>query len=92
MTSELLHLDFSYWPICQGPNQCGLLHNELLIYLILLPEATKIYQNAISTFIPPFFSCPGAERGRNVQEMSIAGCPGVPLVYRVLVHGVSLNQ
>lgn len=65
MTFKLLHLDFSYWPICQWPNQCALLHNELLIFLIPLPKATKIYQNAISSF-PPFLSYPGAHRGRNM--------------------------
>lgn len=66
VTFKLLHLDFSYWPICQWPNQCGLLHNELLIFLIPLPEAAKIYQNAISSFSPLFLSCPGADGGRNI--------------------------
>lgn len=53
MTFKLLRLDFSYWPICQLPNQCGLLHNELLIFLIPLPKAAKIYQNTISSFSLP---------------------------------------
>lgn len=67
VTFKLLHLDFSYWPICQWPNQCGLLHNELLIFLIPLPKAAKIYQNAISSFFPPvFLSCPGADGRRNI--------------------------
>lgn len=67
VTFKLLHLDFSYWPICQWPNQCGLLHNELLIFLIPLPKAAKIYHNAISSFFSsPFFSCPGEDGGRNM--------------------------
>lgn len=68
VTFKLLHLDFSYWPICQWPNQCGLLHNELLIFLIPLPKAAKIYQNAISSPPPPppFLSCPGADGRRNI--------------------------
>lgn len=52
MTFKLLHSDFSCWPICQWPNQCGLLHNEQLISLIPLPKATKIYQDTISRFFP----------------------------------------
>lgn len=54
-TFKLLHLDFGHWPICQWPNQCALLHNELLIFLIPLPKAAQIYQNVISRV---FFSLP----------------------------------
>lgn len=68
MTFKLLHLDFSYWPICQWPNQCGLPHNELLIFLIPLPKAAKIYQNTISRFFfaPLFLSYPAADGWRNI--------------------------
>lgn len=92
MTFKLLHLDFSYWPICQWPNQCALLHNELLIFLIPLPKATKIYQNAISSFFPLSFLVLERIKGEIWYERSMVGCPGVPLVHGVLVHGVSLNH
>lgn len=102
VTFKSLRLDFSCWPICQWPNQCRLLHNELLIFLIPLPEAAEIYQNTISTFfflsLPPHPVLPRSllipERivGGVQQEASMLDCPGVPLLHGVLVHGVSLNQ
>lgn len=92
VTFKLLHLDLSYWPICQWPNQCGLLHNELLIFLIPLPKAAKIYQNAISIFSFCSLLVPERMEGEILQEPSMVGSPGVPLLHGVLVHGVSLNQ
>lgn len=84
MTFKLLHLDFSYWPICQWPNQCGLPYNELLIFLIPLPKATKIYQNTISSFLLPCsFLIPQRMDGEILQEASMVGCPGVPLLHSV---------
>lgn len=88
MSFKLLHLDFSYCPICQWSNQCGLVHNELLIFLIPLPTASEIYQNAI-TRMPPFlfFSfflfCLAAHCKRMVHY------PGVALVHGELEHGVA---
>lgn len=102
VTFKSLRLDFSCWPICQRPNQCRLLHNELLIFLIPLPEAAEIYQNTISTFffplalprplLPRSLLIPERMEGGVRQEASMVDCPGVPLLHGVLVHGVSLNQ
>lgn len=84
MTFKLLHLDFSDWPICQWPNQCGLPHNELLIFLIPSPKAAKIYQNTISSFLLPCsFLIPQRMDGEILQEPSMVGCPGVPLLHSV---------